>query len=54
MKSDKELENIKKNQIELMITITKIKYILEGINNRLDDTEEWINRLEDIVEITHV
>ena len=33
-------------------TITEIKNILEGINSRLDDTEEWISELEDrVVEI---
>ena len=34
-------------------TITEIKNTLEGITNRLDDTAEWISKLEDrIVEIT--
>ena len=28
-------------------TITEIKNTLEGINTRLDDTEEWISELED-------
>ena len=28
-------------------TITEIKNILEGINSRLDDTEEWISELKD-------
>ena len=31
-------------------TITKIKNKLEGFNRRLDDTEEWIRKLEDRVE----
>ena len=43
------LENIKKNQTELKNIITEIKSTLEGINNRLDDTEEWISELEDRV-----
>ena len=34
-------------------TITEMKNILKGINNRLNDTEEWISKLEDrVVEIT--
>ena len=34
-------------------TITEMTNTLEGINSRLDDTEEWISELEDgIVEIT--
>lgn len=33
--------------------ITKMKNMIEGINNRLNDTKEWINELEDrLVEIT--
>ena len=49
---NKELENIKKNKLEIN-KITEMKNILEGINNRLDDMEEWKSNLEDIiVEIT--
>ena len=34
-------------------TITKMKNTLEGLNGRLNDTEEWISKLEDrVVEIT--
>ena len=34
-------------------TITKMKNILEGINSRITEAEEWINELEDrMVEIT--
>ena len=34
-------------------TITKIKNTLVGLNNRLNDTEEWISELEDrVVKIT--
>ena len=29
-----------------------MKNTLEGINNRLNDTREWISKLEDRVEIT--
>ena len=35
------------------LRITEMKNTLEGINSRLDDTEEWISKLEDrILEIT--
>lgn len=37
------LETIHKNQTELKNTITEIKNILEGINSRLDATEEQIS-----------
>ena len=37
-----ELENIKKESLEMKNTITKMKNILEGINSKLDDTEECI------------
>ena len=34
-------------------TITEIKKTLEGINNRINEAEEWIRELEDkMVEIT--
>ena len=49
---NKDLENIWKNKSELKKTITEIKNI-EGINSRLDNTEEWKSDLEDRrVEIT--
>ena len=49
---NKELENVKNNQIEMNNMITEIKNTLEGINSRLDDTEEWISELEDrVVEV---
>ena len=38
--SNKELENIKKNQTEMKEIIIKMKNTLKGINNRLDDTEK--------------
>lgn len=44
---NKEMEHTEKNQSEMKNTTTKIKYILEGINNRLDEVEEWISELED-------
>ena len=50
---NKELENIRKNQLELENKITEMKTILEGINSRLGDTEEGISDLEErIMEIT--
>ena len=49
----KELENVK-NQTEVKSTINKWKHTLEGwIVSRLNDTEEWISKLEDrVMEIT--
>ena len=46
------MRNIKKNQTELKNTTTEMKNTLEGINSRLDNTEEWISKLKDkVVEI---
>ena len=47
-----KLENIRKNKIELKNKITELNthtytHTLEWINSRLDDTEEWIDKLED-------
>ena len=47
---NKELENIKNNQKQVKNIITEIKDTLEGINCRLNDTEEWISKLEYRVE----
>lgn len=44
-----ERENSKKNQSKMKNSIITIKNTLEGINNRLEDPEEWINNLEDTV-----
>ena len=50
---NKDLEYIRKNQTEMKNTKTEMKNTLEGINSRLNDTEEWITKLEDrVVEIT--
>ena len=46
----KQLENIKNNQKQVKNIITEIKDTLEGINCRLNDTEEWISKLEYRVE----
>lgn len=35
-----------------MNKITEIRNTLEGINSSLDDTQEWISKLETVVEIT--
>ena len=50
---EKELKNIKNNQTDREDTITEMKKTLEGINCRLNDTEELINKVEDrMVDIT--
>ena len=41
------LENTKKNQTEMKTIVGEMKITLEGINSRLDDTEEQTNHLED-------
>ena len=46
---NKELENIKRNQTELNNITEILKYTR---SSRLDDTEEWISKLEErVVEI---
>lgn len=50
---EKELENIKNHQTDREDTINEMKNTLEGINCRLNDTEELINKVEDrMVDIT--
>ena len=44
---NKEIENIKKTQLELRNTITQIKNTLEGISSILEVGEECISDLED-------
>ena len=39
---NKDLENMKNNQTEMKNTLTEMKNTLEGINSRLNDTEEQI------------
>ena len=47
----KDLEELKNKHTET--NNTEIKNILEGINNRISEAEEWISELEDkMVEIT--
>ena len=43
---DKELEDIKRSQIETKNTIMEMKNTLEGIYSRLDDTEKQVSELE--------
>ena len=50
---NKDLEELKNKHTEKNNTITEIKNILEGINSRISEAEEWISKLEDkMVEIT--
>ena len=44
---NKKLENIRKNQSKLRNIITEMKNTPKGINSRLDDTVEWISRIEE-------
>ena len=41
------LEDRRNSQTEMKNTITETKSALEGINHRLNDSEEWISELED-------
>ena len=50
---NKDLEELKNKYTETNNTIIEIKNILEGINSRISEAEEWISELEDkMVEIT--
>ena len=50
---NKEVKNIKKNQLDLKTITTEMKNTLAGINSRLEDADEWISNLEDrVVEVT--
>ena len=52
---NKDLEELKKKQIEMNNTITEMKNTLEGINSSITEAEERISDLEDImVEFTAV
>ena len=44
---NKDIEELKNRHAETNNTITEIKNILEGINIRMSETEEWISELED-------
>ena len=47
---NKELGNIKKNQLEMKNTILEMKNSLEGINSKVNDTEEWMSKLDERLE----
>lgn len=49
---NKEWKNIKKNPPELKNTIAEMKKMLEGINSKLDETENQIINLEKVAENT--
>ena len=50
---NKDLEELKNKHAETNNTIIEIKNILEGIDSRMSEAEEWISELEDnIVKIT--
>ena len=40
------METIKKNQSEMMNTLTQMKNNLQGINSRVDEAENEISNLE--------
>jgi len=43
---NKDLEELKNKHAEKNSTITEIKNILEGINSRISEAEEWISEVE--------
>ena len=43
---NKDLEEWKNKHTEANNTITEIKNILEGVNSRISEAEEWISELE--------
>ena len=50
---NRNLEELKINIQRQTIQLLKLKNILEGINSRISETEEWISELEDkMVEMT--
>ena len=49
---NKELENIKKNQLEMKNIILEMKNSLEGLNSREDDTEQISELDKRVQEIT--
>ena len=46
----KDLESIIKDQPEIKNAVSEINNTLEGVNSGLDESENWINDLEDKVE----
>ena len=50
---NKDLEELKNQQIKMNSTETAMKSTLEQINSRISEAEEWVSELEDrMVEIT--
>ena len=47
---NKEFKNIN-NQTDLKNKITGMKTVVEGINSRINETEEWLSELDRMVEI---
>ena len=46
---NKELEDLKSKQTKVNSTISKMKTILEGINIRIPEGNEWLREMEDRV-----
>ena len=44
---NRDLEELKNKHTETYNTIAEIKNILNGINSRISEAEEWISELED-------
>jgi len=52
---NKDLEELKNQQIKMNSTETAMKSTLEQINSRISEAEEWVSELEDrMVEITAI
>ncbi len=52
---NKHLEELENKQTVMNNTITEMKNILEGINSRITEAEEWMSDLEDrMVEFTAI
>ena len=50
---NKDLEELKIKQIQMNNTITEMKNTLEGVNSRMNKSEELLSKLEDkMMEIT--
>ena len=42
----KDIATIKKNESEIKKTLIEMKNTVEGIDSRLDETEDWVNYFE--------
>ena len=47
MGTSPQIENIKNNQLEFKKTVIEVKNMLEGINIRIAEAEEWNSDLQD-------